>query len=138
MAAEKGIEVDEEGFEVQMAAQQERSRLAASFHIQAEVSNVTHIPKSEFVGYETLISDSRIVACQPAQDGMLNLYLDITPFYAESGGQVGDTGEIIGEGVRFEVATTFKAGEAIVHRGRLCNGQAEELEGTGCEGARRC
>ena len=131
MAAEKGIEVDEEGFEVQMAAQQERSRLAASFHFEAEVSNVTHIPKSEFVGYETLISDSRIVACQPAQDEMLDLYLDITPFYAESGGQVGDTGEIIGEGVRFEVATTFKAGEAIVHRGRLCNGQAEGLVGTG-------
>ncbi len=131
MAAEKGIEVDEEGFEAQMAAQQERSRSAASFDFKVSVSEVTHIPKSEFVGYETLASDSRIVACQPAQDEMLDLYLDITPFYAESGGQVGDTGEIVGEGVRFEVETTFKAGEAIVHRGRLCNGQAEGLVGTG-------
>ncbi len=130
MAAEQGIEVDEEGFEAQMTEQQKRSRLAASFHIQAEVSEVTHIPKSKFVGYETLVSDSRIVDDpQPAQNGMLDLYLDITPFYAESGGQVGDTGEIVGEGVRFEVATTFKAGEAIVHRGRLCNGQVEELKG---------
>ena len=128
MAAEQGIEVDEEGFEAQMAEQQKRSRLAASFHIQAEVSEVTHIPKSKFVGYETLVSDSRIVG-QSEQNGMLDLYLDITPFYAESGGQVGDTGEIVGEGVRFEVATTFKAGEAIVHRGRLCNGQVEELKG---------
>ncbi|MDE2829519.1 MAG: alanine--tRNA ligase [Gemmatimonadota bacterium] len=128
MAAEQGIEVDEEGFEAQMAEQQKRSRLAASFHIQAEVSEVTHIPKSKFVGYETLTSDSRIVG-QSEQNGMLDLYLDITPFYAESGGQVGDTGEIVGEGVRFEVATTFKAGEAIVHRGRLCNGQVEELKG---------
>ena len=132
MAAEKGIEVDEEGFEAQMAAQQERSRLAASFHIHVNEPTVTLTKKhSEFVGYETLASDSRVVACQPVQDEMLDLYLDITPFYAESGGQVGDKGELVGEGVRFEVATTFKAGEAIVHRGRLCNGQAEGLVGTG-------
>ena len=131
MAAEKGIEVDEEGFEAQMAAQQERSRLAASFHIHLNEPTVTLTQKhSEFVGYETLVSDSRIVG-QSEQDGMLNLYLDITPFYAEAGGQVGDTGEIVGEGVRFEVATTFKAGEVIVHQGRLCDGQVEELVGTG-------
>jgi len=130
MAAEKGIEVDEEGFEAQMAAQQERSRLAASFHIHVNEPTVTLTKKhSEFVGYETLASDSRIVACQPAQDEMLDLYLDITPFYAESGGQVGDRGELAGEGVRFEVATTFKAGEAIVHRGRLCEGEDAELVG---------
>ena len=131
MAAEKGIEVDEEGFEAQMAAQQERSRSAASFHFQVGVTNTLKLPTehSEFVGYETLVSDSRIVACQPAQDEMLDLYLDTTPFYAESGGQVGDKGELVGEGVRFEVSTTFKAGEAIVHRGRLCNGQAEGLVG---------
>lgn len=131
MAAEKGIEVDEEGFEAQMAAQQERSRSAASFHFQVGVTNTLKLPTehSEFVGYKTLVSDSRIVACQPAQDKMLDLYLDTTPFYAESGGQVGDKGELVGEGVRFEVSTTFKAGEAIVHRGRLCNGQAEGLVG---------
>lgn len=129
MAAEQGIEVDEEGFEAQMTEQQKRSRLAASWRFQAEVSEVTHIPKSKFVGYETLTSDSRIVDYQLAKDGMLNLYLDITPFYAESGGQVGDTGEIVGEGVRFEVVTTSRQGEAIVHRGRLCDGQVEELNG---------
>ncbi len=131
MAAEKGIEVDEEDFEAQMAEQQKRSRSAASFDFQVSVSEVTQIPKSEFVGYETLASDSRIVACQPAQNEMLDLYLDITPFYAESGGQVGDKGELVGEGVRFEVAATFKSGEAIVHRGRLCDGPVEGLVGTG-------
>ena len=130
MAAEKGIEVDEEGFEAQMAEQQERSRLAASFHFEVRDPTVTKLPPkhSEFVGYETLVSDSRIVACQPAQDEMLDLYLDITPFYAESGGQVGDKGELVGDSVRFEVATTFREGEAIVHRGRLCDGQVEGLE----------
>ncbi len=131
MAAEKGIEVDEEGFEEQMAAQQERSRLAASFHFEVRAPTVTKLPSkhSEFVGYETLTSDSRIVAYQPAQDDTLDLYLDITPFYAESGGQVGDKGELAGEGVRFEVETTFREGEAIVHRGRLCDGQVEGLKG---------
>ena len=133
MAAEKGIEVDEEGFEAQMAEQQERSRLAASFHFEVRAPTVTKLPPkhSEFVGYETLVSDSRIVAYQSVQDEMLDLYLDITPFYAEAGGQVGDKGEIVGEGVRFEVETTFREGEAIVHRGRLCDGQVEELVGTG-------
>ncbi len=132
MAAEKGIEVDEEGFEAQMAAQQTRSR-EANKNVFAPQETHRELPEkhSEFVGYETLVSNSRIVACQPAQDEMLDLYLDVTPFYAESGGQVGDKGELVGEGVRFEVATTFKAGEAIVHRGRLCNGQAEGLVGTG-------
>lgn len=132
MAAEKGIEVDEEGFEAQMAAQQTRSR-EANKNVFAPQETHRKLPEkhSEFVGYETLVSDSRIVACQPAQDKMLDLYLDTTPFYAESGGQVGDKGELVGEGVRFEVSTTFKAGEAIVHRGRLCNGQAEGLVGTG-------
>ncbi len=132
MAAEKGIEVDEEGFEAQMAAQQERSR-EANKNVFAPQETHRKLPEkhSEFVGYETLVSDSRVVACQPAQDKMLDLYLDTTPFYAESGGQVGDKGELVGKGVRFEVSTTFKAGEAIVHRGRLCNGQAEGLVGTG-------
>ncbi len=130
MAAEKGIEVDEEGFEAQMAAQQTRSREAnKNVFAPQEIHRKLPEKHSEFVGYETLVSDSRIVACQPAQDEMLDLYLDTTPFYAESGGQVGDKGELVGEGVRFEVSTTFKAGEAIVHRGRLCNGQAEGLVG---------
>lgn len=130
MAAEKGIEVDEEGFEAQMAAQQTRSR-EANKNVFAPQETHRKLPEkhSEFVGYETLVSDSRIVACQSAQDELLDLYLDTTPFYAESGGQVGDKGELVGEGVRFEVATTFKAGEAIVHRGRLCNGQTEGLVG---------
>ncbi len=128
MATEKGLEVDEAGFEARMAEQQARSRKAGKkvFAPQAQ-----HLPQkhSEFVGYETLASNSRVVAYRPARDGMLDLYLDITPFYAESGGQVGDRGKFVGEGVRFDVETTFKAGEAIVHRGRLCDGQTKGLVG---------
>ena len=131
MAAEKGIEVDEAGFEAQMAAQQTRSREANKNVFVSQTHRELPEEHSEFVGYETLASDSRIVACQSAQDEMLDVYLDITPFYAESGGQVGDTGELVGDGVRFEVATAFREGEAVVHRGRLCDGQVEELVGMG-------
>ena len=127
MAAEKGIEVDEAGFEAQMAAQQTRSREANKNVFVSQTHRELPEEHSEFVGYETLVSDSRIVACQSAQDEMLDVYLDITPFYAESGGQVGDTGELVGDGVRFEVVTAFREGEAVVHRGRLCDGQVEEL-----------
>ena len=131
MAAEKGIEVDEAGFEAQMAAQQTRSREANKNVFVSQTHRELPEEHSEFVGYETLVSDSRIVACQPAQDEMLDVYLDITPFYAESGGQVGDRGELVGEGVRFEVATAFREGEAVVHRGRLCDGEDAELVGMG-------
>ena len=130
MAAEKGIEVDEAGFEARMAAQQTRSRKAGK-HVFASQEARQPLPQnhSEFVGYETLTAHSRVVAYQPARDGLLDLYLDITPFYAESGGQVGDRGTLTGDGTRFDVATTFKDGEAIVHRGRLCDGPAEALMG---------
>ncbi len=129
MAAEKGIEVDEAGFEAQMAAQQTRSREANKNVFVSQTHRELPEEHSEFVGYETLVSDSRVVACQSAQDEMLDLYLDITPFYAESGGQVGDKGELVGEGVRFEVAATFREGEAVVHRGHLCDGEVEGLVG---------
>ena len=129
MAAERGIEVDEAGFEAQMAAQQMRSREANKNVFVSQTHRELPEDHSEFVGYETLASDSRIVACQPAQDEMLDVYLDMTPFYAESGGQVGDKGELVGEGVRFEVATAFREGEAVVHRGRLCDGEDAELVG---------
>lgn len=128
MAAEQGIGVDEAGFETRMTAQRTRSRKAGKKAFASQAVQ-QHLPQnhSEFVGYETLTAQARIVAAQPARDGLLDIYLDITPFYAESGGQVGDRGTLTGEGTRLDVATTFKDGEAIVHRGRLCDGQAEEL-----------
>ena len=139
MAAEKGIEVDEAGFE----AAHGRTADAVSQSGQACVciarSATTPAAKhSEFVGYETLTAHSRVVAYQPARDGLLDLYLDITPFYAESGGQVGDRGTLTGDGTRFDVATTFKDGEAIVHRGRLCDGPSRSPHGPARDGIRRC
>ena len=132
MAAEKGLEVDVEGFEREMAAQQARSREAGRTVFAAQdVMGEGVLPEkhSEFVGYETLQVDAEVVACKPVEDGLVDLYLDVTPFYAESGGQVGDQGVLSADGIRFQVAHTFRAGEGIVHRGRLLEGDAGGLSG---------
>ena len=133
MAAEKDIEVDEAGFEAEMAKQQARSREAGKkVFASQEALEEGFLPEShsQFVGYETLQSDATVVAVQAAEEGLFDLYMDVTPFYAESGGQVGDRGVLKGDGVHFEVTTTFKAGEAIVHRGRLVEGDADRVVDT--------
>jgi alanyl-tRNA synthetase len=130
MAAEKGIGVDEAGFEQAMKTQQTRSREAGkkTFASQeAMVEGFLPDEHSTFVGYDTLKTPSKIVAWQPAEGGLVDVYLDVTPFYAESGGQVGDHGCILSDGVRIDVQNTFKQGEAIVHRGRVVAGEPETL-----------
>jgi alanyl-tRNA synthetase len=130
MAAEKGIEVDEAGFLQAMKTQQTRSREAGkkTFASQ-EVMGEGFLPDkhSEFIGYDTLQTQAKIVACQAVEDGLVDVYLDVTPFYAESGGQVGDCGVIVADGVQVDVETTFKQGEAIVHRGQLVAGELDTL-----------
>lgn len=128
MAAEKGLEVDVAGFEREMAVQQTRSREAARTVSQGVVQE-GFLPKrhSKFVGYETLSAQAGVVAWRTAGEGILDLYLDVTPFYAEAGGQVGDRGRISNDDVVFQVEDTFRVGEGIVHRGRLMQGELEDL-----------
>jgi len=106
IAAERGIDIDEEGFEEAMAAQRERARAAARFVPggQNEVYQRLDLPLTEFVGYETLEASSRVLALvqggevvDEVQEGdEVWVILDITPFYAEGGGQVADTGVLVG------------------------------------------
>ncbi len=120
IARERGLSVDMAGFERAMEAQRERARSASKFEskgqIPAEVAS--KLQPTEFVGYEALESDGRIVAVlregraveslAPGEKG--SLILDRTPFYAESGGQVGDAGALeLGAG-RFLVSDTQKLG----------------------------
>jgi len=131
IARERGLSLDMQGFEAEMNAQRERARAASTFGdvhaggLQIECS-------SEFTGYERLQDESRVAAL--FSDGqaveVLNagdeglVVLDHTPFYAESGGQVGDRGILqIGETGLFEVTDTRKQGEgAIAHIGRVARG----------------
>jgi alanyl-tRNA synthetase len=113
-----------------MAAQKERARAASHFSastiVELDVEGET-----DFTGYEGLIDQAIVVACyrdgEPqdriaaGEDGLL--VLDVTPFYAEAGGQVGDRGTLTSETARFEVQDTQKQGGVICHIGRLTDGE---------------
>lgn len=100
MARERGLKVDEAGFEHLMKEQKERARSAGRF--QAETagsepwqfsSGFLELPQTVFTGYDAFSSKSRLVAWRPTDSGdVYEVVLDQTPFYAESGGQVADTG----------------------------------------------
>lgn len=135
IARERNLKIDAAGFEVQMEAQRDRARAASQFANSA-VSSITVDSVSSFSGYQQL-EDSGVVNAlfvdgrsvdqidfDPAVDTppAIALILDNTPFYSESGGQVGDTGFIRAAGTEFKVSDTRKSGLAIVHTGALMSG----------------
>ncbi len=96
VATEKGFTVDEKGFEVAMQKQKDRSRSAAVLDTEDWIE-VTNLPSSKFVGYDSSESRSKIVKYRKVTGKgkkLFQIVLDQTPFYAESGGQVGDTGSL--------------------------------------------
>jgi len=128
LAAERGLQVDEAGFQAAMAAQKMRSRR----EIPRGWTTVKEFPKSEFTGYKELTTQTAIVAIrkdgQPADRAAegedVEVFLERTPFYAESGGQVGDTGTITTESGRFNVEDTQKPADAVVaHLGAAVTGE---------------
>ena len=136
MAAEKGIAVDTSGFERAMEAQKTRSRAAtrkAGGSQQALPEGFLPERHSEFVGYDTLSAVSKVVAVQEDEDGKQSVFLQETPFYAESGGQTGDRGRIQANGLVFRVESTYKNGSSIVHEGKLESGSLADLDGTDVE-----
>jgi len=134
IARERERTVDEQGFEAAMQNQRERARAAGQFSARDEVSAdaVTELPETEFLGYEySRCDDARVVAILVDGDrhdalsegDSALVVLDRTPFYAESGGQVGDTGALAAGEARFRVDDTRKlAGAYHVHDGLLESG----------------
>ena len=128
MAEERGLAVDEEGFRREMEKQVERSRARARFDNQETVdvpwewTGSPQEPHSRFVGYDTLACDVRVVARRRVGEEW-EFLLDVTPFYAEGGGQVADHGWLL-EGDRpvLEVTQVTRRGNLHVHRGRLLEG----------------
>jgi len=127
---ERNLKIDEAGFEKAMEQQRQRAREASGFG--ADYSNVIRTDEaSTFKGYDRLELTAAVKAIyvdgQPAdtitagQEGVL--VLDETPFYGESGGQVGDTGELRNDAAHFTVTDTQKYAQAIGHIGKLTSGQ---------------
>ena len=134
IARERRLSVDEKGFEAAMKVQRERARAAGSFSARDGVSAdaVSDLPATEFLGYAQKESDAaRVVGILVDGDKRESLaqgetglvILDQTPFYAESGGQVGDTGVLEGAGMQFRVGDTRKvAGVYHAHDGKMESG----------------
>ena len=129
IAREKNLSLDMQGYKHEMQLQQQRARKASSFSHSVD-ANIVINTSSEFVGYQTLTQDAKITnllvagdevtSIKPEQEAML--VLDKTSFYAESGGQIADTGTIIGNNGQFIVADVQKKSDAIIHFGQLKSG----------------
>ena len=121
--------VDIDGFEKAMERQREMARKASKFKVDESFS-LDHGLKSDFYGYKDLETESEVIGVF-GKDGSDNLQegeigqviLDKTPFYAESGGQVGDQGSFSSDGINFEVLDTQFSGDAYSHIGTVSNGQ---------------
>lgn len=129
IARERGLQVDIGGFEMEMEKQRERARGASHFSVDYNEKLILDV-QTDFTGYHSLEEDSEVVALlkdkaavkQLNKGDMGCLVLKHTPFYAESGGQVGDRGVITTASGQFLVEDTQKSGEAVVHSGSVIEG----------------
>ncbi|MDK2347989.1 MULTISPECIES: alanine--tRNA ligase [Pseudomonas aeruginosa group] len=129
IARERELTIDEDGFEREMEAQRERARASSAFGMDYN-SLVKVDGETRFLGYQGVSGAGQIVALfrdgqaverlEEGEEGVV--VLDQTPFYAESGGQVGDSGYLEAAGVRFDVRDTTKAGGAHLHHGVVAEG----------------
>ena len=129
LARERELAVDEIGFNELMDAQKKKAKEAKKFNNDpdsVEWVDVTEGGDSEFVGYDVFVSESKIRRYAESEGGLL-LVLDKTPFYAESGGQIGDIGTIKGSNVALKVLDVKKDKEAFIH---ICDGELKDLEDT--------
>lgn len=135
IAREKGLTIDTEGFEAEMAKQREKSQAASKFGVDyTERLNLEG--ETNFMGYEHLAYESKITAlfCENKPADSLQtkadsvVILDHTPFYAEGGGQVGDQGWLYGPNGQFHVKDTRKEGQVFLHYGQLTQGTLQTGE----------
>src|ERR1700676_247099 len=132
IARERSLRVDFAGYEREMQAQRERARAASKFGVDQRGAQVAE--RSEFCGYEAVECQGRVVALLRDGAGVEALaagergevILDRTVFYAEAGGQVGDSGELLGAAAtRFVVEDTQRRGAAHSHIGRVAAGRLQ-------------
>ena len=120
IARERGLTLDHDGFDREMEAQRDRARAASHFGADQQIS-ISLDGETDFTGYERLSEEATVIAIfqngesvdtlGDGEEGMV--ILDHTPFYAESGGQAGDTGKLVLGGEYFEVKDTQKQGGSV-------------------------
>ena len=128
IAEENGLKVDEEGFKAAMKEQKDRAKAATQkISVTGDIKYAKveeKVGATNFVGYTDLECDAKILETLDGE-GYIDVVLDKTPFYAECGGQVGDSGVIENDSMKLEVLTTFKVNKLFVHRCELVNGEVE-------------
>ena len=143
LCRERGVALDSEGFEKEMEKQRAQSRVSwKGGEIGAQDAVAGELSRAgisvEFVGYERMESDARVVAvfrqgarvASAASGEEAEMVTDVTPFYGESGGQAGDTGDAQGDGFTLRVQDTRRmAADQVVHRVKVLSGTLREGQG---------
>lgn len=147
IARERALTIDLEGYEKAMEEQRARARAAGSFKVDYTAAGLT-LPATEFIGYASLGEQGRVLALlkggvqvdhlSEGDEGVV--LLDRTPFYAESGGQVGDSGYLENSKVRVEVRDCHKQGASHLHQVRVLHGSlavGDQIDATVDSGVRQ-
>lgn len=147
IARERALTIDLEGYEKAMEEQRARARAAGSFKVDYTAAGLT-LPATEFIGYASLDEQGRVLALlkggvqvdhlSEGDEGVV--LLDRTPFYAESGGQVGDSGYLENSKVRVEVRDCQKQGASHLHQVRVLHGSlavGDQIDATVDSGVRQ-
>jgi len=146
VAREHSLDIDRDGYEKAMEKQREMARASSSFEIDYN-DDIALEGQTEFVGYDALNNEQgnllniivdgnmseQLEAASSKDSQSAMLILDSTPFYGESGGQVGDTGTISTESARFNVVDTQKNGDVFIHIGELVQGTLQTGETVNCQ-----
>ena len=131
LCEERGFVTDENAFDKLMEKQRKRAREAGKFDVSLdEWTEISEGPDSKFVGYDIFRTDSKIRRFSLNGQGQLQFILDITPFYAESGGQVGDQGTLEQNGKKWNVVDVQKQGDSIIH---FCEKKSSEVKNNSLE-----
>ena len=134
IARERGLTVDHDGFAQAMERQREQAREAGNWSAK-QTAGLDLDCVSDFSGYDALVADGTVVAMFNDDDAAVStlgpedqgkVVLSSTPFYGESGGQVGDRGELVAKNTRFQVLDTQRSGDAIVHIGVVTEGSLKK------------
>ena len=129
IAQENGLNVDEAGFRAAMQEQKERAKAATEkISVTGDMKYAKiekEVGSTEFIGYTENETSDAVILAQVEGEGYTDIVLNKTPFYAECGGQIGDSGIIESSKLKAEVLTTFKVNDLYVHRCTVLNGEVE-------------